>query len=124
MIIFLDTNVLLDYFLSRKPFHLAASQIISLAEVDRIVIYASSLGFSTTYYFARRYTSHLISMKKLKLLRGLISISPIDEKIIDLGLNSNFTDLKDAIQYYSAHRINANYLITRNKKDYKESIAS
>jgi len=45
----------------------------------------------------------------------------LNEKIIDLALNSDFSDFEDAIQYYSALENNIDVLITRNLKDYKKA---
>ncbi len=45
----------------------------------------------------------------------------LDEKIIDLALNSDFSDFEDAIQYYSALQNNIDVLITRHLKDYKKT---
>ena len=45
----------------------------------------------------------------------------MDDKIIDLSLNSNFKDFEDAIQYYTAIENNMDIIITRNLKDFKLS---
>jgi hypothetical protein len=45
----------------------------------------------------------------------------LDEKIIDLALNSEFSDFEDAIQYFSALQNEVEVLLTRNLKDYKKA---
>ena len=60
-----------------------------------------------------------MALKNLLKLRNLINIAPIDEKIIDQSLNSNFKDYEDSIQYYTAIAADISILITRNVKDYK-----
>lgn len=42
--------------------------------------------------------------------------------IIDKALASNFSDFEDAIQYHCSLAENCNTLITRNGKDYKNSV--
>ena len=42
----------------------------------------------------------------------------IDANVIDRTLQSDFVDLEDAMQYYSALASNAEVIITRNKKDF------
>jgi predicted nucleic acid-binding protein len=39
-------------------------------------------------------------------------------KVIDLSLDSDFKDFEDAVQCCSAVNAKADYLITRNKRDY------
>jgi len=50
----------------------------------------------------------------------MISVVPVEEKIIDLALNSSFSDFKDALQYFTARENGFKILVTRNIKDYKE----
>ena len=44
------------------------------------------------------------------------------KNIIEKGLNSNFSDFEDSLQYFCALRSNCHILITRNVKDFKESL--
>jgi len=44
-----------------------------------------------------------------------------DEKIIEKGLNSDFSDYEDSLQYFSALRQDCDILITRNVKDFKRA---
>ncbi|MDO8952852.1 MAG: hypothetical protein Q7U86_09520, partial [Draconibacterium sp.] len=43
----------------------------------------------------------------------------LDEKIIEKGLNSEFSYYEDSLQYFSALRLDCDILITRNVKDFK-----
>ncbi len=45
----------------------------------------------------------------------------MDDKIIDLSLNSYFNDFEDAIQYYTAIENKFEIIITRNLRDFKLS---
>ena len=45
----------------------------------------------------------------------------MDDKIIDLSLNSDFKDFEDAIQYFTALENKIGIIITRNLKDFKLS---
>ena len=44
----------------------------------------------------------------------------VEEKEVDLALNSKFSDFEDALQYYTAFKHNIGIFLTRNVKDYKE----
>lgn len=57
-------------------------------------------------------------MSKFKVL---VKVLPVDDKILELALHSEFTDFEDALQYYCAIENGINLLITRNIKDYKHA---
>ena len=56
----------------------------------------------------------------LRKLRIIISVVSVDEKVVDLALNSKFTDFEDGLQYFTARENDIKILLTRNVKDYKE----
>jgi len=49
----------------------------------------------------------------------VLSIIVIDESIVHLALDSDFSDFEDALQYFSAKENKIPAIITRNTKDYK-----
>ena len=56
----------------------------------------------------------------LRKLRIIISVVSVDEKVVDLALNSKFTDFEDGLQYFTARENDIKIILTRNVKDYKE----
>jgi hypothetical protein len=57
----------------------------------------------------------------LRKFKVLVNVLPLDNKIIDLALNSEFRDFEDAIQYYTAIENDQDIIINRNQQDFKES---
>lgn len=53
--------------------------------------------------------------------KTLVQVLPVNDKIIDLSLASNFTDFEDAIQHYTAIENDIKILLTRNIRDYKNA---
>src|SRR5437879_4293455 len=94
--------------------------IISLANSD-LKIVTSSIAFINVHYFLDKF-DRKNKFQLLKRLRSIISIIEVGETIIDLALKSGLTDFEDAVQYYAAMSANADVIITRNIKDYKQSI--
>jgi len=45
----------------------------------------------------------------------------VDEKIVELALNSEFRDFEDAIQHFTATENGIKVLLSRNIKDYKRA---
>jgi predicted nucleic acid-binding protein len=70
-------------------------------------------------YILSKHKSAVEARKILSRFKVLVTILPVDDKIIELALNSDFKDFEDAIQYYCAIENGINILITRNLKDFK-----
>lgn len=45
----------------------------------------------------------------------------VNEETIEKGLNSDFSDFEDAVQYFSALQSGCTVIITRNGKDFRKS---
>ena len=118
--IFMDSDIILDLVARREPFYPAAAALFSLAEERRLTICSSSLIFANLFYILRKQTSAATAVTALQKLRLLITVLPVNEKIIDLALASAFPDFEDAIQYYTAVEQGVRVLITRNTRDYRK----
>ena len=51
----------------------------------------------------------------------MIGIVEMDEKVVDLALNSSFSDFEDGIQYFTARGHGIQHFLTRNLREYKGS---
>ncbi|MDB5110478.1 MAG: hypothetical protein JWR67_1592 [Mucilaginibacter sp.] len=118
--LFIDSDVMLDAALVRKPFYLPAINLFELCYEARFKAFTSSIAFINASYFLNKLTP-TTKIQSLKRLRSIISIIEVNETIIDLTLNSNFSDFEDAVQFYAAKTAKADVIITRNIKDYTQS---
>jgi predicted nucleic acid-binding protein len=120
--LFIDTDVIIDFLIDRKPHSREAAVIFTLFDEKKIKGYTSSLTFSNLYYILRKIQSHNKVKSKLESLSKFIGILKVEEQTIKEALESDFPDFEDSIQYFSAldsKRIDV--IITRNTKDYKKS---
>ncbi len=117
--VFVDTDIIYDVLANREPFYSSAAKLLSLADEGRITITVSALSFVNIHYLISKQLTSEKAKQVLRTFRVLIQIAPIDEKIIDLALNSDFKDFEDAIQYYCALESECQVLLTRNLKDFK-----
>ncbi len=121
MKVFLDTNVMFDLLGERDPFYTSAAKIASLADERKLKIIVSALSYATISYFLTKYYGLEKTKDKLRKFKILSEICELDGLIIEKGLNSDFSDLEDSLQYYSALRAGCEIIITRNVKDFKKS---
>lgn len=116
-----DIDVILDIFLKREPFYASAARVFSLVEEKKLQGYLSAQSFPILFYLLSKELKREKAMRVLEKLRIVFQVAAVDEKVIDLSLTSGFKDFEDAVQYYSAIQVRADYLITRNKKDYRNN---
>jgi predicted nucleic acid-binding protein len=119
--IFVDSDVILDLLAKREPHYIHAANLFTLIDQKEINAFTSPIVFANLHYLLKKLTSNTTALKSLRKLKTLISTLPVDEKIIEQSLNSEFTDFEDAIQYFTAVNNRINIIITRNKTDYKKS---
>ena len=121
MKLFLDTNVILDLIIKRKPFFEDTAKIVSLYEDQKFVLVTSSVSFVNCNYILGKNIKKEKVLDNLKILRSFCSILEVSQSEIDISLNSNFNDFEDAVQHYTALKHNCDYIITRDSKDFKNS---
>tara|TARA_R110000850_G_scaffold73650_2_gene161708 strand:- start:138 stop:560 length:423 start_codon:yes stop_codon:yes gene_type:complete len=120
--IFIDTNVMLDLLGERDPFYEPIAKVATLAEKGKLNMVVSPISFATVNYFLSKYESPIISKEKLRKFKVICEISSLDERTIEKGLNSTIKDFEDALQYFSATDSDCDVIITRNGKDFKQSL--
>ena len=118
--IFVDSDIVLDVLCKRDPYYEYAAKVFSLADMKKLTVYTTSLAVSNVYYILRKAIGIEKSKEALRKLRLLVKIISVEEREVDLALNSSFSDFEDALQYYTAVKHGMETLLTRNIKDYKE----
>lgn len=117
-----DTNIVIDLLSKRKLFYEEAQQLFTLSDYKKVKLYVSSLTIANAHYLLSREKSGEAAVKILIKFKILVSVLPMDDKILELALASNFKDFEDAIQYYTALGNHLDMIISRNKKDFKNSL--
>ena len=118
MKIFLDTNIIYDVFAERHPFYDDSAQIWNLAEYGKITGCISITTFNNLYYIMRRQMGRPQAERALHILRDVCVPIQFDMQILNQAIDSRMKDFEDAIQLFSALHSGADYLITRNVKDF------
>ena len=116
-----DTNIVIDLLAKRERFLTEAQELFTLSDKKEVKLYVSSLTFANTHYILSQSLKIDDFRKILRKFKVLVEVLPMDDKIIDLSLDSDFKDFEDAIQYYTALENNLEIILTRNLKDFKLS---
>lgn len=118
--VFLDTNILIDLMLNRMPFAGYAEKIFKLRDEYDYEIYISALSVANIVYVLNHTNKspHAVVGK----LMQLTEIVNFTKDIFNQTLQSKFNDFEDGIQHSSAIFVDADVIVTRNKKDFKYAI--
>ncbi len=119
--VLVDTDVIYDLLAKREPYYTFAARLFTKADHNKVKLFISALTIANMHYMLSRLKSDKEARKILNQFKVLVSIIPLDQKILELSLNSDFKDFEDAIQYYSAIENKVEILLTRNLKDYKKA---
>ncbi|MFY8190578.1 MAG: PIN domain-containing protein, partial [Bacteroidia bacterium] len=93
---------MIDLLSQRAPFYAEAAQLFSLADKNQIELFVSALTIANTSYTLLRQMNANKTKSVLRKLKLIITVLPLDDKVIDLALNDEtFVDFEDALQYYT-----------------------
>ena len=117
--IFLDVNVLFDLVNSQAVKHIITKLLITLLEKEAIILYASPTSFAINFYLiGKRYRNKQKTKREILLLYKNVKFSREDYIIMDKVMKSDFEDLEDAMQYFSAQDAGVDCIITNNIADF------
>ena len=120
--LFIDTNIIIDLLAKREPFYEEAAKVFSLADKGKVKLFVSSLTFANTNYILSKIKTSSLAREILTQFKVLVSVTDLTDNIVELALNDkSFSDFEDGLQYYSAIGNEADIIITRNLKDFKNS---
>ena len=122
MKVFLDTNVLMDIVLERNICLNEELEIIACAMDGLLDCSVSALSVVNTLYVSKKYNKPLEDVKNA-LLKLSECVEILDIRGLDAAnmLSSEWKDYEDSLQYSSAVNFDADYIITRDKKDFSLS---
>lgn len=121
--VLVDTNIVIDLLAKREDFYPQAAELFSMADRGEVQLYVSSLTFANTNYILSKLKSAAEARRILIKFKVLVRILNLDDKIIQLALSDiAFTDFEDGLQYHSALENEIDIIITRIRKDFKNSV--
>ena len=122
MRVLLDTNILIDYIARRPSFVENAKAILKLCTEKQIDGCIAAHSVTNAFYILRKDITDDERRKVLSRLCRLLTVVGIDkEKLISALENDDFSDVEDCLQTECAKEFKADYIVTRNINDFKNS---
>ncbi len=116
MKVFIDTNVFLDAFLNRDDG--SAKKVLKFVLQQDMKLFCNDITIVNIVYLIRKKFSKDEIDKIIDKLIDSYTIVPANSKIIADANHSLFKDFEDGIQYFCVKEIEADLIITNNKKDF------
>ena len=118
----IDTNVILDALLARDPWAATAQELLRAAAMDKFK--SGIIASQTTdifYVLCRQGAGEAAAKNILKKLTDSVKVSDVTPADVQSALASDMLDYEDGLLAYAGKRHKAEYIITRNEKDFGQS---
>lgn len=116
---YIDCNILLDWLLDREPFSSYSAKIIELIETRKIIGLVSPLTLANTYYIISKELNKKIADEFIRDSLRIFTVPGVSLKNLKEAISNKFKDFEDDIHSSIAAENSVDFLITRNKKDFK-----
>lgn len=120
MKVFLDTNVILDFYDSERGHYQPAAIVFDLALQGKIELSVCGLSFVTAFFLLHSKYDKTMLYEKMRVLYKLCHVTPVDATIIETALSQERRDFEDAVQFFSSKTIDADIILTRDRKGFKD----
>lgn len=121
MKLLIDANILLDVLQNREPHVQASSVVWKLCETEKAKGYVSALTFANLVYIMRKELDPKKIEGTLKALSLIFEFADFNVSDLTHAAELEWDDFEDAVQSVTAERVHADYIITRNVRDFAKS---
>lgn len=122
MKILIDTNVILDWIMTREPNAANAKRIMEQCLFGQMQGYITSHSLTDIFYILRKDYSVERRKQLLQLLCEGMNIIPENRETILRALrHKEWQDIEDALQMQCAKEAEVDYIVTQNIKDFRTS---
>lgn len=121
MKVLIDTNVILDVLCARAEFLEDSSRVWKYCEVNKITGVVSALSIPNIVYILRKELDPTKTKDIIDRLMIIFDIADLKAEDLRRAGEMKIADYEDAIQMCCANRINADFIITRNVRDFVSS---
>jgi predicted nucleic acid-binding protein len=116
----LDINVILDVVLSRIPWMGEAARLLTAVESGEADGYIAAHTLTTIHYYVAKHRGRVAAISFVTDLLRIVRVVPVGGADFLRALVLGIDDFEDAVQTIAALQIGADYLVTRNARDFNE----
>ncbi len=120
--ILVDANVALDVLAKREPHYATSAAVWALVEQNHVEGFLAAHTITTLHYLVSKHLNRQQASLTLTKLLQVFSVATVDQPVIMKALALGWQDFEDAVQMAAAFNAQADYLVTRNPKDFKDHL--
>lgn len=121
MVLLIDANIILDVLLNRPDYVKDSAMIWKLCETEQMKGYVSTLTFANLFYIMRKQLDPEKIEDVFHKLNLIFEFTDFSVSDLTHAADLNWKDFEDAVHSVIAERIHADYIITRNVRDFSKS---
>lgn len=121
MRVLIDTNIIMDVLANREGFSEPASQLFKLCEVGQVQGIVYALSIANIAYIMRKELDREQIKDVIAKLDAIFTIADMKGDDFKKAAKLPMDDFEDALQSVCATRLKADFIVTRNLKDFKNS---
>jgi len=122
--IVIDINILMDFLFKREG-HEKVAEIFFFCSTGKLKGFVCAHEITTLFYFLNKVIKDKLKIKKaLSCIMNRFSVMEVNDKILNKALASGIDDFEDAVIEASSIENKAEYILTRDIKDFKKSIVN
>jgi predicted nucleic acid-binding protein len=115
----LDTNVILDVILGRAPWAAEAAALLAAVEAGRVEGFVAGHTVTTVHYIVAKAAGRQTAATAVSDLLRIVGVVPMESADFHHALVLGLADYEDAVQAAACLKVGADFLVTRNAKDYR-----
>lgn len=120
--VLIDANIALDVLAKRDPHYATSAAVWSLVEQGQVEGVLAAHSVTTLHYLVSKYLDRQQANLTVTKLLQVFNIAAVDQQVILKALALGWKDFEDAVQMAAALQAQADYLVTRNPKDFKDEL--
>ncbi len=116
--VLLDTNVVLDWLLDRKPWSDEAQPLWEARDADRVVGYLPASVLTDVFYVARRKIGIPGANDAVDRCLAAFEVLAVDKALLQQARTLPGSDFEDNVQIVCAQAAGLDLIVTRNTPDF------
>ena len=120
--ILVDLNVVLDVLQNRRPFYEESARVLDAVVRQEVTGFLAAYSITTLFYVLNRLRNRETAVVAITTLLDAFTIATVNDAVIRKAFSWGWSDFEDAVQLSAALHAHANYLVTRNPRDFQEGI--
>jgi len=121
--VLIDTDVILDVFLEREPHCTNSKNVLILLDDSGFHGFVTATIIVNIFYHVEKYQNRDVAFACVESLlsNSDLVVLDVNKSVLIAALNFGMTDFEDAVQAVAAKSAGIDFIVTRNKRDFRQS---